>query len=364
MRILTVVGARPQFIKAAVISRAIRDHAASPAKGAIEEMIVHTGQHFDANMSDIFFDELEIPKPAQSLGIKGGTHGLSTGQMLAALEPAIQEHKPDAVLVYGDTNSTLAGALAAVKIHVPVIHIEAGLRSFNRRMPEEINRVVTDHVSSLLCCPSDVARRNLEAEGLSEKAYVTGDVMFDAVQFFAAKAPEFKSAPADKFAVLTLHRAENTDDAARLKSILDGLGQSGGKFLFFMHPRTKAALARHGLSVPGNLSVAEPVGYLDLISAVRAAELVVTDSGGLQKEAFFLGRPCVTIRPETEWVELVDAGVNTLAGSPGQLAIAEAITLMRSKPIGDERIYGDGRSGEAIVALMLERYSAGALTVN
>jgi UDP-N-acetylglucosamine 2-epimerase len=347
MRVLTVVGARPQFIKAAPVSAALRrDH---------QEFLLHTGQHYDREMSQIFFEELDLPAPDQNLGIGSGSHGEQTGRMLPGIERAIQEQRPDWVLVYGDTNSTLAGALAAVKLHVPVAHVEAGLRSFDRRMPEEINRVVADHVSSLCLCPTAAAAAQLEREGISG-AVVTGDVMYDAFLQQAARArsrsrvlPRFGLTPGG-FILATLHRAENVDHPDRLGAILDGLARSGCRVLLPLHPRTRAAIERFGL-VPGpGIEVVEPVGYLDMIALESTATAVVTDSGGVQKEAYFAGRPCVTVRDSTEWTETVDAGWNRLVGCQPD-AIAEAAAGFR--PEGERpAIFGDGRAAEHVVAAL------------
>jgi UDP-GlcNAc3NAcA epimerase len=359
MRILTVVGARPQFIKAAVVSRA------AAARG-IDERIVHTGQHYDANMSDVFFDELAIPRPARHLGIGSGSHGAQTGRMLEALEAAIVEDQPAAVLVYGDTNSTLAGALAAAKLHVPVAHVEAGLRSFNRRMPEEINRVLTDHVSAVLFAPTDVAVRNLAAEGIAgDKVVRCGDVMQDAAIFYAARAAD-RPAPVPGLArggyvLSTIHRAENTDDPARLRAILEGLATVAETLpvVLPLHPRTrKFAAADPALAAAlARLQVIEPVGYLDMVRLETEAAVIATDSGGVQKEAFFHGVPCVTLRDETEWVELVEGGWNRLVPPVTASAIAEAVLAARGSRGHAEALYGQGDAGERIVADLLARFS-------
>ena len=361
MRLFTVVGARPQFVKAAVVSRAVQQNHADE----IHESIVHTGQHFDANMSDVFFDELEIPKPEYRLNIPGGSHGRATGRMLERLDELFQAKKPDAVLVYGDTNSTLAGALAAVKLHIPVIHVEAGLRSHNRKMPEEINRIATDHTSSVLYCSSEQSRRNLAAEGLDDRAVISGDVMYDCVRFFQKKAGSPPQAMDGPYAFMTLHRAENTDDPAHLQRLLDGIGGSGLPVVFPIHPRTRKAIETHDLKLPGNLHVIEPMSYIELIGQVSGAQLVLTDSGGLQKEAYFLGKPCITLRTETEWVELVELGVNMLAGHGGQPDLSEACAAMLNKAgnMPEREVYGDGHSGERIAKDLLERWQSGRLAL-
>jgi len=312
-KILTIVGARPQFIKAAAISRAFLAHS------DIEEQIVHTGQHYDANMSDIFFEELGIPTPAHRLELGGGSHGQMTGRMLEALERIFLAEKPDAVLIYGDTNSTLAGALAAVKIHIPVIHVEAGLRSFNRKMPEEINRILSDQVSELLLCPTKVSVENLEAEGIKNNVHMVGDVMHDATLYAIEKTKDNtglleKLGIADKpFAVCTMHRAENTDNQKRFDKLIAFLEQQATKqdIIFAVHPRTRNLMAERGIS-PKGLHLIDPVGYFDLHTLLQHCELVLTDSGGLQKEAYFHRKPCITMRDETEWVETIESGWNRL----------------------------------------------------
>ncbi len=349
LRILTIVGARPQFIKAAVLSRAI---AADPRA---TEIMVHTGQHFDANMSDIFFRELAIPAPARHLGIHGGGHGEMTGRMLAALEPVMIEAKPDVVVVYGDTNSTLAGALAAVKLRLPVAHIEAGLRSFNRAMPEEINRVLADHASDLLFCPTEAAVANLRREGISDGVCAVGDVMYDAALFVRAAAPgrsdilERLGLDPGGYALATVHRAENTDDPQALKRAIDYLTRVARerRIVFPIHPRTRAAAAAAGLSLAA-LEVVEPLGYFDMHRLLKDAALVFTDSGGLQKEAYFHRVPCVTMRAETEWVETVACGWNRLWH------------VESYRPRRDIADYGDGRAGERILRAILERYAPAA----
>jgi UDP-GlcNAc3NAcA epimerase len=311
--LFTIVGARPQFVKAAAISRALRDVP------AIAERIIHTGQHYDANMSDIFFDELEIPHPARHLGVGGGSHGQMTGRMLEGLEAAMIEDKPDAVLIYGDTNSTLAGALAAAKLSIPVIHVEAGLRSFNRAMPEEINRIMADHVSTMLVCPTASAVANLANEGITKGVVMTGDVMADATLFAIEKAKSGTTIVADmgltagEFVMCTLHRQENTDDEARFESILKYVvnAAAGRKIVLPVHPRIRARLSARSGEFPGIIMI-DPVGYFDMHALLAACGEVLTDSGGLQKEAYFHRKPCVTLRDETEWVETISAGWNRL----------------------------------------------------
>lgn len=375
MKFLTVVGARPQFIKAAVVSRAVRSRMATLHDSSLREVLVHTGQHYDASMSQVFFDELDIPKPDHHLGVGSGSHGIQTGAMLERLESVMLKEKPDMVLVYGDTNSTLAGALAAAKIHIPVAHVEAGLRSFNRRMPEELNRVMTDHVSTLLFCPTQTAIDNLRAEGLPHvkrpevKVIRTGDVMFDAALFYGARADgrplptEFEGLPNSGFILATIHRAENTDDPAALGRLLEALERIGERLMpvvWPVHPRTRHLIDKdEGLRRIGtrarHLRMIEPLGYLDMVTAERRARLVLTDSGGVQKEAFFHGKPCVTMRTETEWVELVDAGWNVIAGTePGAIMTAvEKMLSAQLDPAGRPPLYGDGHAGEAILEALI-----------
>lgn len=352
MRIVSIVGARPQFVKLAPICRAVE--AYNRAGGvAIQHLIVHTGQHYDAELSDIFFEELEIPRPDINLGVGSGPHGQQTGRMLEHFEKFLLESKPDAVLVYGDTNSTIAGALVAVKQHVPVAHIEAGLRSFNRLMPEEINRIATDHVSDALYAPTQTAMRLLEREGLAHRAVLTGDVGYDAVLFNRGLA-ERKSkilqtlgiAPG-AYSVLTVHRSENTE-AGKLIDLLSWLGElaaDGMKFIFPIHPRTARLLPRDPErfnQFPG-LRLIKPVGFLDMLQLVSNARMVLTDSGGVQKEAFFLNTPCVTLRQETEWTETVEAGANVLAGLDRNRILTAARTWERRlTENGALHLQGDG----------------------
>jgi UDP-GlcNAc3NAcA epimerase len=360
MHVVTVVGARPQFVKAAVVSRAF----ASAGKG-IRERIVHTGQHFDDNMSDVFFREMGIPRPAVSLGIGGGPHGQMTGRMLEAIERVLLEDRPDWVLVYGDTNSTLAGALAAAKLHIPVAHVEAGLRSFNRRMPEEVNRVLTDHVSDLLLAPTAVAVANLENEGiLGEKVANVGDVMLDAMMHYRAIADAQSTVLArlglsDRGYVLaTVHRAENTDDPARMGGIIAGLAalSEAVPVVLPIHPRTRKLLAGDGrlAAMPAGIKVIDPVGYLDMVMLESRAGLIATDSGGVQKEAFFCGVPCLTLRDETEWVELVECGANVLVGSDAARIASEGRARFGCG-IPREPLYGRGDAGARVVQALAGR---------
>ena len=359
LKIVTVVGARPQFVKAATVSRVIRDTQ------GIEERIIHTGQHYDHGMSDIFFDQLDIPKPAYNLGIGSSPHGKQTGLMLAAIEEVVQEETPDWVLVYGDTNSTLAGALAAAKLHIPVAHVEAGLRSFNRAMPEEINRVVTDHLSDVLFAPTLGAAQRLAKEGIDAgKVRMVGDVMFDAARFYAERAERLPHltdqlglAPKE-YALATVHRAENTDDPSRLEAIVIGLCDLARNLPVLMpvHPRTRLALTKSGLldTAETHLRVIDPVGYLEMIQLEKQARVIVTDSGGVQKEAFFFQIPCITLRNETEWTELVDNGYNRLAGTD-PAAITRFFAEFADNDLDWTRpLYGDGRAAEHIVDLLVQ----------
>ncbi|HEU5295312.1 MAG TPA: UDP-N-acetylglucosamine 2-epimerase (non-hydrolyzing) [Burkholderiaceae bacterium] len=354
-KILTILGARPQFIKASVVSEVIR------ASHGLREIVVHTGQHFDANMSAVFFTELGMAQPQYALGIHGGGHGEMTGRMLIELEKVVQAEGPDAVLVYGDTNSTLAGALAAAKLHVPVAHVEAGLRSFNMAMPEEVNRLLTDRLSTWLFTPTIAAEEQLRREGATEDRIVAvGDVMYDVAQRHAALVGEtgrvlgrLGLAPAN-YVLLTVHRAENTDDPVRLGTIVRAMNMVAERLpvIWPVHPRTKFALAREGAhgEVSARVMLIDPVGYLDMVQLERYAALIATDSGGVQKEAFFHGVPCVTLRSETEWVELVAAGWNRLA-PPASSAIEVSRELFAALGTrgADTKPYGEGDAAQRIV---------------
>ncbi len=352
-KIVSVVGARPQFIKAAPVCRALRG---GPARHA--EILVHTGQHYDPAMSDVFFDELGIPAPDHHLGVGSGPHGAQTGAMLAGIERILMDERPDTVLIYGDTNSTLAGALAAAKMGIPAAHVEAGLRSYNRRMPEEINRVAADHVASLLFCPSQSAADNLAREGIIRGVHVVGDVMADALADGSRRA-EGRSSVLSRlglepgsFLLATIHRAENTDDASRLRAIVDAFGRIGEPIVFPVHPRTRRALAALGDPQTGiaSLKAIEPVGYLDMIMLERSARMILTDSGGIQKEAYWLGVPCLTLRGETEWVETVEAGWNKVVGTDGA-AIVRAVREFQP-PASRPELYG-GPGASALIASLL-----------
>lgn len=365
--IATVVGARPQFIKAAVVSRQLRSSA------GVREILIHTGQHYDDNMSRIFFDELEIPAPDVNLGIGSGTHGAQTGRMLEAIERAFTESRPDLVLIYGDTNSTLAGALAAAKLHIPVAHVEAGLRSFNRCMPEEINRVVADSVSDLLFAPTESAVANLRNEGVAdERIHLVGDVMYDAALHYgpmaetSADALQRIGAEPHRYVLATIHRAENTDDLDRLSAIFSALATISADVPVVapLHPRTRQKLLDHGIgtNLPDSFKQIEPVGYLDMLSLERHARLIVTDSGGVQKEAYFHRVGCATLRDETEWMELVEMGCNRLVPPTSADAIVDAIRHALSEGREwpeDEALFGGGKASQQIAQILHDRIVSG-----
>ena len=356
-KILTIIGARPQFIKASVVSRAIAE-----TSGLIE-VIVHTGQHFDANMSDVFFTQLGIPRPHHLLNINGGSHGEMTGRMLIELEKVLLIEKPDCVMVYGDTNSTLAGALAASKLHIPVVHVEAGLRSFNMQMPEEVNRILTDRVSNILFCPTETAVNNLQKEGYpfvvangqQQRIEKVGDVMQDSAELFATRAvaPQgFKLK--DEFVLSTIHRAENTDNSERLTNILVALNEIAQTtpVVLPIHPRTRNIITDLQLNTH-NLTLIEPVGYLEMLWLLKYCNLVVTDSGGVQKEAFFMGKACVTMRDQTEWVELVEVGANELVGADKD-KIIDAVNRNLGREVQDEKqMYGGGNASMRIANCLI-----------
>ncbi|MEA2448654.1 MAG: UDP-GlcNAc3NAcA epimerase [Thermoleophilaceae bacterium] len=348
MRIVTVIGNRPQFVKAAAVSRLLRERH--------EELIVHTGQHYDDDLSRIFFEELGVPAPARQLGVGGGSLTSQTARMLAQLEPELDDLRPDMVLVYGDTNSTLAGALAAAQRHVPVAHVEAGMRSFDRRMPEELNRVLTDHASDLLLCSTETAVRNLENESAAGRIELVGDAMADVTLAFAPVAEERSTALADhgvgpgEYVVVTAHRAGNVDHPARLERLVELLEALPVTSVFPLHPRTRARLEAAGLlarvEAAPRVRLAGPLGYLDFLTLARHARAVLTDSGGVQKEAYLLGTPCVTLRDTTEWVETVESGWNVLVDLDRDAALA---ALEREPPAGPRpELYGGGHAGERI----------------
>jgi UDP-GlcNAc3NAcA epimerase len=354
LNIISIVGARPQFIKAAAIARAMDNFSQA------HHTLVHTGQHYDDNMSEVFFEQLEIPRPSHNLGIGSGTHGAQTGHMLEAIEEILLQAMPDWALVYGDTNSTLAGALAAVKLHIPVAHVEAGLRSFNRRMPEEINRILTDHASDLLFAPTEASVINLQHEGFSEGQILrVGDVMYDASLFYGVKAErisrilETLDLHPKQYILATIHRAENTDDTGRLCTIFEGLELTAKEMpvIVPLHPRTREALKREGVLGRNskNLLLLEPVGYLDMVMLEKHAALIATDSGGVQKESFFYGVPCVTLRNETEWVELIEMGWNRLAPPVSAASVCAGIMGMLAQRGSPGLPYGTGDAAGQIL---------------
>jgi len=349
-RIVSIVGARPQFIKASPLTRALRARC--------NEILVHTGQHYDYGMSDVFFEDLDIPEPDYHLGVGSGNHGAQTGAMLAAIEAVLEKEKPDVVLVYGDTNSTLAGALAAVKLHIPVAHVEAGLRSFNRAMPEEINRVVTDHVARWLFVPSVTACEQLRREGIDTSVHIVGDIMYDALLMHRKRA-ETRSRILDQlkivpraYYVATIHRAENTDHPETLRALVNALEDLGKPVVLPLHPRTEKKLREYAIDVGRNVRCVKPVGYLDMLLLQEHAACVLTDSGGVQKEAYYLGVPCVTLRSETEWVETVNAGWNLLCGTETG-AIMQSVQKMERCPVAHPDLYGDGKTADRIVEVIL-----------
>jgi UDP-N-acetylglucosamine 2-epimerase len=345
MKILTIIGARPQFIKAAMVSHILRKDNT--------EVLVHTGQHYDYLMSDVFFKELEIPQPNYNLEVGSAKHSEQTGQMLIRLEPIFEQEKPDCVLVYGDTNSTLAGALVASKLHIPVAHVEAGLRSFNREMPEEINRVLTDHISQFLFCPSQAAVENLKLEGITSGVQVVGDVMYDAILNYIKVAKKksniLRSLNLDpkKYLLATMHRPVNVDDTGRLSNILETLSAIGETVIFPAHPRTFKSISTAGFSLGKNIKLVEPVGYLDMLWLEKNARMILTDSGGVQKEAYWAEVPCITLREETEWVETVQSGWNMTVGME-RTKIMNAVRGF-SIPASHPVLFGDGHASVQIV---------------
>ena len=353
MKIVTILGARPQFIKAGTVSREFAKYS------EIEEIIVHTGQHFDANMSDVFFDEMKIPKPHYNLNINGLGHGAMTGQMLEMIEEVLLKEKPDWVMVYGDTNSTIAGALAASKLHIKVAHVEAGLRSFNMKMPEEVNRILTDRISSILFCPTQSAIDNLQKEGydnLDIRVVKNGDVMQDGAMFYKDLAVAPNNVILQKEYILsTVHRAENTDDPSRLEAIVEALNEIAKEIQIILplHPRTKNILNKSDMILSENITVIDPIGYLTMVFLIKNAKLIMTDSGGLQKEAFFFEKPCITLRDETEWIELIENGFNILAGANKE----KIVEHYKSYKFNDDfsiDLYGGGKASEVIVKELLK----------
>lgn len=355
-KIMTIIGARPQFIKASVLSKAFLDNS-----DKFKEVLIHTGQHYDDNMSQVFFDQMNIPKPHYKLNINHRSHGAMTGEMMISLDRILIDELPDAVLVYGDTNSTLAGALSAVKLHIPVIHVEAGLRSFNRNMPEEINRMITDQHSHLLFCPSDTAITNLKNEGIEHnkgqyKVVKTGDIMLEAMNLFSPLAKgrfDLEKKTNDSFHLLTLHRAENTDDTDKITEIFDALNalaEDGNRFIFPVHPRTKNVLSELGFYIHHNILQVQPVGYVEMLYLLNHANClgVLTDSGGVQKEAYFASKPCLTLREQTEWVELIENNVNFLVGSKKEKILKSFKQLNQIKNF-PPNLYGEGKESEKML---------------
>jgi len=361
MKIVTVVGARPQFIKAATLSRAISRHNSQSVNPTIDEKILHTGQHYDTNMSEKFFKELDIPYPHFHLNIGSVSQGAQTGRMLEKIEDILKKELPDFLLVYGDTNSTLAGALAAAKLNIPVAHIEAGLRSFNRKMPEEINRVLCDHISTLLFCPTQTSIKNLQDEGITIGAECVGDIMYDGMLYYKEKASltilDSLHIKPRSYILATVHRAENTDNAARLKAIvqsLENIAVCYGTVVLPLHPRTLKVLSERGIQISDQINVIEPTSYLETISLLKNARAIMTDSGGIQKEAFFLQTPCLTLRDETEWVETIDCGANQLVGVDKKIT-AQAIEKIFSgkwKADFSATPYGSGNAADSIIKIL------------
>jgi UDP-GlcNAc3NAcA epimerase len=352
MKIVTIIGARPQFIKASVISRELK-------RINIKEVIIHTGQHFDKNMSEIFFEEMEIPKPDYNLNINGLSHGAMTGQMLEKIEEVLIIENPDLVLVYGDTNSTLAGALAAKKIHIKVAHIEAGLRSFNQQMPEEINRILTDRISDILFCPTDSAMQNLEKEGYHDfncQIFNVGDIMFDASVFYKNKERRPNYNLPNKFILATLHRAENTDNDKKLITIFESFEEQSSKLpiVIPLHPRTKSKLVSLNYNFKNSkIFFIDPVGYLEMIWLLNNCKLVVTDSGGIQKEAFFFKKYCLTLREQTEWIELIENGCNQLVELEKEKILHKINEFINKPFVYAKELYGDGKTAEKIIQLII-----------
>ena len=362
MKICVIIGARPQFIKSAAISRAISAYnSLALTSSRLTEVIIHTGQHYDEGMSAVFFQELGIPEPAYNLAVGSGSHGQQTGEMLVAIEKVLMTEQPDWIFVYGDTNSTLAGALAGAKLHIPIAHVEAGLRSFNRHMPEEINRVVTDHLSTVLFCPSQISVNNLAAEGILTGVSIVGDVMADAMQFAAEKTSansnimERLGLSPQSYLFATVHRAENTDNSQRLTNILSAFETMHKTIVFPVHPRTRKLLKNSGYKPPEYVRLIDPVSYFDNIALEKSARIIMTDSGGMQKEAYWLKVPCITLRDETEWVETVELGWNILAGSDQQ-KIVNAVRYF-APPEEHPLLYGDGRAAEKIINMLFKKAS-------
>ena len=366
IKVISVIGARPQFIKAAAICRAVSTYNASGYSSVIDHVLMHTGQHYDQNMSDVFFDELDIPQPDYNLGVGSASHGVQTGRMLEAIEEILLKEQPDWILVYGDTNSTLAGALAAVKLHIRVGHIEGGLRSFNRKMPEEINRVLTDHIATLIFCPTERAVENLTREGVTSGVKMVGDVMYDCALFYAKKAEERENDVLERFNIsrknyllATVHRAENTDNLERLESIFRAfqeVGTTDCPIILPIHPRTAEKIRSISNNSSKNIHLVPPVSYIEMVALERNSRIILTDSGGIQKEAFFHGIPCVTLRDETEWVETIEMGGNILAGADTSSIVKSVQRMLEINHEGTKKtnVYGDGKSSVAIVKALFE----------
>ncbi|MDP7349541.1 MAG: UDP-N-acetylglucosamine 2-epimerase (non-hydrolyzing) [Nitrospinota bacterium] len=363
MKIATVIGARPQFIKAAIVSSHIK------RKDEINEIIIHTGQHYDKNMSDVFFDELNIPVPSYNLNIGSATHGKQTGRMIEAIEKILFEEHPDKVLLYGDTNSTLAGAIAASKLNIKIAHVEAGMRSFNKTIPEEINRIITDRVSDILFCPTTAAVENLKNEGMRKGVYLVGDVMYDSILYFD-KISDVKTElhkklnlnekdAMEKYILVTIHRQENTDCIENLSSILNAMSQIKEEIVLPLHPRTKKTIEKEKLSYKENIKIIEPVSYREMLSLEKNAHMILTDSGGVQKEAFIFNVPCITFREETEWVETVENGMNKLTGASTNkiLDAYDNFSGNRENLHSDAgKVYGNGKSASKIIDILLNNH--------
>jgi UDP-GlcNAc3NAcA epimerase len=363
IKVVTIIGARPQFVKAAAVSRAFSEYNRSHSTSSFSEVLVHTGQHYDANMSQVFFDELHIPKPDYNLGVGSGSHGEQTGLMLQRIEDVLLNEKPNTCLVYGDTNSTLAGALAAAKLHIPVAHVEAGLRSFNRNMPEEINRIMADHISSFLFCPSETAVKNLSDEGIANGVHQIGDVMYDCVRYYIDKNKSTEQSTlsnlnihSKSFYLATVHRAENTNDQRRLTGIMDAFSAVAAKdcpIILPLHPRTIAYLEKYNLKISRYVRIIPPVSYLEMLALQKNARKILTDSGGVQKEAYWLDVPCVTLRNETEWVETVQSGWNTLTGADKEGIIEAVQQPQRENTAVSGSLYGNGDAAIQICNILV-----------
>lgn len=361
--IVTIVGARPQFIKAAVLSRQIRSEE---WEGIFHETLIHTGQHYDTNMSEVFFNDLKIPKPDINLNIGSGMHGEMTGKMLMQIESKLLKLKPDLIVVYGDTNSTLAGALAASKLHIPIAHIEAGLRSYNKQMPEEQNRILTDHLSEFLFCPTNISVQNLTKEGIENGVHNVGDIMFDAFQFYTQLLEKEKEHGKSRlsifseltseilnsgFVLATIHRAENTDEPGKLKNIIFALNELNTTIILPLHPRTRKLIDASGIKFNPNVIVINPVGYFEMLELEMNCGCIITDSGGLQKEAYFMQKPCITIREQTEWVETVESGWNVLVGS-SKKKITKAFSSINKGRCDSNNLFGNGDAGQEILSIL------------